>query len=124
MGNRRKKYISLLLLLAVEMSFLVFALRAVARPLRPDGFPCSKQIVAAPAGLTRHVNLETPDDWPRLLGQNANLQPTRFQPIEVGTQLRSAPKREVDIDCAVPLIQFLSRLKIPASNSDDPSLIG
>lgn len=124
MGNRRKKYITFLFLLAVETSFLVLAMRAVDRPLWPDRFPCSTQIVRAHGDLTRHVSLETADDWPSLLGERANLRATPLEPIVAIAQQKPSPKLGVDVDRAVPLIRFLSRRKIPASRSDEPSLIG
>ena len=124
MGNRRKKYITFLFLLAVETSFLVLAMRAVDRPLWPDRFPCSTQIVRAPGDLTRHISFEKADDWPRLLGERANLRATPLEPIVAIAQQKPSPKLEVDVDRAVPLIRFLSRLKIPTSRSDEPSLIG
>lgn len=124
MSNSRKKNIGLLFLLAIEASFLVFALMAVAQPLRPDRLPCATEIVRAHGDLTRHVNFEKADDWPSLLGERADLRATPLEPIVAIAQQKPCSKLEVDVDRAVPLIRFLSRFKLPTSRSDEPSLIG
>jgi hypothetical protein len=124
MHTHRKKHIAKLFLLTLEIGFLVLTLRVVAKPLRPDRLPGATHLAQVRSGLTRGLSLEAAEGQLRLLAERATLRPARLEPIASIIPLKPASERQLGCDNVVPLLQLLSRFKIPLSGSDDPFLIG
>jgi hypothetical protein len=124
MHTHRKKHIAKLFLLTLEIGFLVLTLRVVAKPLRPDRLPGATHLAQVGSGLTRGLSLQAAEGQPRLLAEHATPRPARLEPIASIIPLKPASERQLGCDNIVPLLQLLSRFKIPLSGSDDPSLIG
>ena len=125
MHTHRKKHIAKLFLLTLEIGFLVLTLRVVAKPLRPDRLPGATHLAEISSGLTRGLSLQAAEGHLRLLvAEQATPRPARLEPIASIIPLKPASERQLGCDNVVPLLQLLSRFKIPVSGSDDPSLIG
>jgi len=124
MHTHRKKHFAKLFLLTLEIGFLMLTLRVVAKPLRPDRLPGATHLAQVRSGLTRGLSLQAAADRLSLLAERATLRPARLEPIASIIALKPASERQLGCDNAVPLLQLLSRFKLPVSGSDDPSLIG
>ena len=124
MHTHRKKHIANLFLLTLEIGFLVLTLRVVAKPFRPDRLPGATHLAQVSSGLTRGLSLDAAEGQLPLSAERATQLPARPEPIASIIGLKPACERQLGCDNPVPLLQLLSRFKIPVSGSDDPSLIG
>lgn len=124
MHTHRKKHIAKLFLLTLEIGFLVLTLRVVAKPLRPDRLPAATHLAQVQSRLTRGLSLEAGEGQLGLSAERATSRPARLEPIASIMALKPASERQLGCDNPVPLLQLLSRFKIPMSGSDDLSLIG
>jgi hypothetical protein len=122
---RRKKRITNLFLLMIEITFVVLTLRVITKPLRPDRLPSvATHITQVRTALTRGLSLEVSDGHVNLSTKLATLQSANRELLASIMAPKTAHEPRPGCDSPVPLLRLLSRLKIPVSGSDDLSVIG